>query len=51
MLKLNFFLGATRPMYPSDSSREEDRKRMNGEHMGVIGGHPCLDREQEPFIR
>ncbi|KAK2829276.1 hypothetical protein Q7C36_017266 [Tachysurus vachellii] len=43
--------GASRPMYPTDSSREEDRKRMNGEHMGISGGHPCLDREQESFIR
>ncbi|XP_046722582.1 BAH and coiled-coil domain-containing protein 1 isoform X2 [Silurus meridionalis] len=43
--------GISRPMYPPDSSREEDRKRMSGEHMGVTGGHPCLNRERETFIR
>ncbi|XP_062874521.1 BAH and coiled-coil domain-containing protein 1 isoform X2 [Trichomycterus rosablanca] len=39
--------GASRPMYSSDLPREEDRKRMSGEHMG----HHCLDRERDAFIR
>ncbi|KAM9457155.1 BAH and coiled-coil domain-containing protein 1 isoform 3-T3 [Clarias gariepinus] len=43
--------GPSRPMYVPDSSREDDRKRMSGEHLGVSGGHPCLDRERETFIR
>ncbi|XP_016355368.1 BAH and coiled-coil domain-containing protein 1-like isoform X2 [Sinocyclocheilus anshuiensis] len=39
--------GTPRSMYPSDSTGEEERKRMSVEHMG----HRCLERERDVYIR
>ncbi|KAL6102979.1 bahcc1 [Pungitius sinensis] len=39
--------GPPRSMYPSDPAAEEERKRMNGEQIGLT----CLDREREAYIR
>ncbi|XP_059405370.1 BAH and coiled-coil domain-containing protein 1 isoform X3 [Carassius carassius] len=39
--------GTPRSIYPSDSTGEEERKRMSVEHIG----HRCLERERDVYIR
>uniref|UniRef100_A0A8C6T723 BAH domain and coiled-coil containing 1a n=1 Tax=Neogobius melanostomus TaxID=47308 RepID=A0A8C6T723_9GOBI len=39
--------GVNRSMYSSEPSADEERKRMNGEQIGLT----CLDRDREQYIR
>nr|XP_020476601.1 BAH and coiled-coil domain-containing protein 1-like isoform X5 [Monopterus albus] len=39
--------GPPRPMYPSDPTTEDERKRMSGEQIALT----CLDRERDAYIR
>ncbi|XP_026201269.1 BAH and coiled-coil domain-containing protein 1 isoform X2 [Anabas testudineus] len=39
--------GTPRPMYSSDPTTDDERKRMSGEQIGLT----CLDRERDAYIR
>lgn len=40
-------IGTPRPMYSSDPTTDDERKRMSGEQIGLT----CLDRERDAYIR
>lgn len=40
-------IGTPRPIYSSDPTTEDERKRMSGEQIGLT----CLDRERDAYIR